>query len=188
MNALKKFEILLNALFDLNELLLEHNSTIELTIVGSMAIYLNGLNIQRMTEDIDYINYDASSEFITLTQIIAKKHDLPNDWINSRAQDIEPLPANITQQLKTDNRFSNIKLKFINTDIAIQLKVYAYNIRGLEKDLSDLIILKPTREQLQAGLDYTKMQIRHHHGESQLLKDKKEINHYWEFLTRELRV
>jgi len=186
MNTQSTFDLLLNALKDLNSLLKESNLHIELTVVGSMAIYLNGLDINRMTEDIDYISYDPSEEFIALTERISKKYKLPSDWINSRAKDIEPLPKNIENSLKLDNRFSNINLKFINIDIAIQMKVYAYYIRGLEKDISDLKVLSPTKSQIEKGLEFTKDQIRHHHGETQLNKDMVELNSFLEFLYDEL--
>jgi hypothetical protein len=182
------FKLLLDALFDLNKLLIQNNSSIELTIVGSMAIYLNGLELNRMTEDIDYINYSATAEFLSYTKIIEKKYNLPTDWINSRAQDIEPLPSDIEKKLKFDNRFSHIKLKFIDIDTAIEFKVYAYYIRALDKDLSDLRVLKPTKDQINAGINYTKTQIKHHHGQAQLIKDETEINRFWEFLIHELRI
>lgn len=184
---MKTFEILISALSDLNELLSENDTTVDLTIVGSMAIHLNGLNLERMTEDIDYINYSPTLIFQEYTQRIAKKYDLPPDWINSRAQDIEPLPDEIQKKLKRDERFSHINLKFIDIDTAIQMKVYAYYVRGLEKDLSDLRVLRPSKRQLESGVDYIKKQLRHHHGKSQLDKDKDEINKLLEFLKNELK-
>jgi len=186
MTNLRTTDVLINALSDLNDLLASSKTTIELTIVGSMAIYLNGLELNRMTEDIDYIDYNASDEFIQMTRSIAQKYDLPSDWINSRAKDIEPLPTEILKRLRLDNRFSNIVLKYIDIDTAIQMKVYAYYIRGLEKDLSDLKTLTPNTSQLTKGVEYIQTQIIHHHGKSQFNKDEAEINELLEFLKNEL--
>jgi hypothetical protein len=183
---MKTFEILISALSDLNELLSENNTSVDLTIVGSMAIHLNGLNLNRMTEDIDYINYNATETFLKYTKQIAKKYDLPEDWINSRAQDIEPLPNEIQNKLKRDERFSHITLKFIDIDTAIQMKIYAYYVRGLDKDISDLKVLKPSFLQIASGINYIKKQIKHHHGAKQLDKDLDEINELMEFLKNEL--
>jgi hypothetical protein len=63
MKSKNSFDILLKALSDLNSQLETDATFIDLTIVGSMAIYLNGLDIARMTEDIDYINFSASDDF-----------------------------------------------------------------------------------------------------------------------------
>lgn len=183
---MNKPDLLLKALDDLNLELNKENRFIEITIVGSMALYLNGLNFTRMTEDIDYINYEATELFKLITEKIAKKYDLPLDWINSRADEISPLPRNLSTQLKTDNRYSNINLSYIDTEIAIIMKVYAYYMRELEKDLSDLRLLSPTIELLLKGIDYIKEQIRYHHGEKQLKQVSDDIESYEEFLRNEL--
>jgi len=177
---------LLSALNELNTKLSINDIHIELTIVGSMAIYLNGLNFTRMTEDIDYINYEASDEFLNIVEHISKEFNLPSYWINSRAKEIDPLPQELKNKLKSDNRYSNIALKYIDIETAIIMKVYAYYIRGLEKDLSDLKTLSPSSDQLSKGIDYIKMQIIHHHGKSQYEKDAAEIARFLEFLKHEL--
>jgi hypothetical protein len=183
---MNKPDLLLKALDDLNLELKKENSFIELTIVGSMALYLNGLNFTRMTEDIDYINYEATELFKHITEKIAIKYKLPIDWINSRADEISPLPKNLSSQLKTDNRYSNINLSYIDTETAVIMKVYAYYMRELEKDLSDLKLLSPTAEQLIKGIDYINEQIRYHHGDKQLKQDTEDIQSYEEFLKNEL--
>ncbi len=139
-----------------------------------------------MTEDIDYINYEATELFKLITKKIAIKYKLPVDWINSRANEISPLPRNLSSQLKTDNRYSNINLSYIDTETAIIMKVYAYYMRELEKDLSDLKLLTPSAEQLLKGIDYINEQIKHHHGEKQLQQDSDDIKSYEEFLKNEL--
>lgn len=186
MKSLSTFDLLLKALAELNEYLSQQATHVDLTIVGSMAIYLNGLEIDRMTEDIDYINYQPSKDFIKYAQIIAERYNLPSDWINSRAQDIEPLPAQLKRNLKVDNRFSHIKMKYIDTATAVQMKVYAYYIRGLAKDLADLKVLRPSKEQIKLGIEYTQTQIIHHHGLDQLEKDRDDLNQLFIFLTNEL--
>jgi hypothetical protein len=186
MKSKNTFDILLKALSDLNSQLKTDVTFIDLTIVGSMAIYLNGLDIVRMTEDIDYINFSAGDDFNDAVEKIAKDNDLPNDWINSRASEIDPLPIELKNRLKIDNRFSNIKLHFIDIETAIIMKVYSYYIRNLEKDLTDLIVLTPTEEQISKGISYIKTQVKHHHGDGQLKKDQSDIDSYKEFLINEL--
>jgi hypothetical protein len=167
MQTRNTFDILLQALADLNSQLEASAIYIDLTTVGSMAIYLNGLDIVRMTEDIDYIHFSAGDDFNDAVEKIAKDNDLPNYWINPRASEIDPLPIELKNRLKTDNRFSNIKLHFIDIETAIIMKVYSYYIRNLEKDTSDLILLKPNQEQITKGISYIKTQVKHHHGEGQ---------------------
>ena len=152
-----------------------------------MAIHLNGLNFTRMTEDIDYINYRPTPQFLEITKRIATKFNLPNDWINSRANEINPLPIELKKKLKTDTRYSNIILSYIDIETTIIMKVYAYYIRNLEKDLSDLKLLSPTQEQITKGIAYLELQIKYHHGENQLLKDQGEIQNFKEFLKNELK-
>jgi hypothetical protein len=186
MKSKNTFDILLQALSDLNSQLEKDATYIDLTIVGSMAIYLNGLNIVRMTEDIDYIDFSAGDDFNDAVEKIAKDNDLPIDWINSRASEIDPLPIELKDRLKVDNRFSNIKLHFIDIETAIIMKVYSYYIRNLEKDLTDLIVLTPIEEQISKGISYIKTQVKYHHGDGQLNKDLSDINSYKEFLINEL--
>lgn len=139
-----------------------------------------------MTEDIDYINYEATEFFKVITTKIAKKYKLPTDWINSRANEISPLPKSLNSKLKTDNRYSNINLNYIDIETAIIMKVYAYYMRSLEKDLSDLKLLSPNRDQIAKGIDYIKTQIKYHHGENQLTLDSADIQKYEDFLKDEL--
>jgi hypothetical protein len=186
MKSKNTFDILLNALSDLNSQLKADATFVDLTIVGSMAIYLNGLDIVRMTEDIDYINFSAGDDFNDAVEKVAKDNDLPSDWINSRASEIDPLPTGLKNRLKTDDRFTNIKLHFIDIETAIIMKVYSYYIRNLEKDLTDLIVLTPSQEQISKGISYIKTQVKHHHGNGQLNKDLPDIKSYEEFLINEL--
>lgn len=69
---MKPFELLMSALSDLNELLSENDTTLDITIVGSMAIHLNGLDLLRMTEDIDYINYSPTPIFQKCTNVLSE--------------------------------------------------------------------------------------------------------------------
>jgi hypothetical protein len=61
---MNKPDLLLKALDDLNLELKKENRFIELTIVGSMALYLNGLNFTRMTEDIQSYEEFLKNELI----------------------------------------------------------------------------------------------------------------------------
>ena len=172
---MNEFEKLLSALSSLNSKLKEKDINIEITIVGSMAIYLNDFKIDRYTEDIDYISYRPDELFVSIIKDVAEEFDLKDDWINSRADSIKPLPEDIENNLIVDDRFSNIKLKVIKRNIIIKMKIYAAYIRGLEKDYEDLELLEPSKSEIENGIDFLEFSVSHHHGVAWLEKNRNDI-------------
>ncbi|MBC74828.1 MAG: hypothetical protein CME64_11215 [Halobacteriovoraceae bacterium] len=179
---MNSFEKMLGALKLLNQELVHKNTDVELTIVGSMAIYLNQEPISRFTEDVDFVGYTPDQRFTEAVRAVAHKLQLPEDWINDKADTIEPLPKNIENDVTTDERFSNIKLRIIKRKTIIKMKVYAYFMRQAQKDLDDLKLLAPTAEEFVKGVDYIKETIVFHHGKTQLTKQEDSIEKFTQFL------
>lgn len=179
---MNSFEKMLEALELLNHGLAERNTTVDLTIVGSMAIYLNNEPIARFTEDIDFVGYDPDERFLQEVAVVAQKLDLPEDWINDKADTISPLPDNLENDTIMNDSFSNIKLKIIKRKTIIKMKVYAYFMRQAQKDLDDLYLLKPKELELEGGVRYIEKTIIHHHGNDMLKKEKENIERFKQYL------
>jgi hypothetical protein len=168
------FDNLLHALELLDRKLEASAIQIDIIIVGSMAIYLNDYKIERFTEDIDFVGYNETNVFLDLVKEVSRDCELKDDWINSRADTVKPLP-NFEQNLIELDRFTNINAKVINRETIIKMKVYAAYMRGQEKDIEDLILLKPNREEIVLGMAHIKMSIIENHNENQYLKFEKEL-------------
>ncbi|RLA60268.1 MAG: hypothetical protein DRQ89_13090 [Epsilonproteobacteria bacterium] len=180
------FKELLKALELLNTKLVSNGTTADLTIVGSMSIYLNNFKIERFTQDIDYINYQPDDDFNSFVAEVAEELNLKDNWINSRAATLKPLPIDLKSKSKIDNRFSNIILRVINREVLIQFKIYAAYMRG-PKDLEDLSLLKPNNLEIAQGIEYIKYVILENHGQEQLDKETKDINKFERFLNEQFK-
>ncbi|TDJ07566.1 MAG: hypothetical protein E2O68_03430 [Deltaproteobacteria bacterium] len=183
---MNSFEELLKGLELLNAKLASKDATADLTIVGSMSIYLNNLKIERFTQDIDYINYEPDDDFNLFVAEVAEELNLKDNWINSRAATLRPLPIDLKDKLKIDNRFSNIILRVINREILIQLKIYAAYMRGA-KDLEDLSLLEPKVPEIAQGIEYIRYVILENHGQVQLDKEGKDISKFERFLNEQFK-
>ncbi len=168
-------ELLLNAVESLNVKLKERGIFIGITVVGSISIHLNGLKVDHETKDIDYIDYEPSEEFLKCVEEVAIDMGLSSDWINNRADSIEPLPKEINDEVIEDLRFSNIKMKVIKPSLIAKLKIYAYYMRREDKDLIDLKSIAPSKEWIDAGIDFIKETIEYHHGKSYRQKQDEEV-------------
>lgn len=178
------FENLLKALDLLNSLLKAKNITADLTIVGSMSIYLNNYKIDRFTEDIDYLDYVPGEEFSSAVLEVAKTLNLKKDWINSKTGTIDPLPVNLHDNLTIDTRFSHITMKIISREVLIEMKVYAAYMRGAI-DLEDLMLLSPGKLEIKNGIEYLKKTILKNHGKKHLNKSRKDILDFERFLNEQ---
>lgn len=175
---MNQFEIMLEALKLLNDKLKKSGISISLTIVGSMAVYLNGIKLERYTEDVDFIGFEPNEAFDKKVLEVASELGLKDDWINARADSIKPLPKGLEENTLEDNRFSHITLYIVKKEYLIKMKIYAAYIRGQEKDFEDLMSLNPTKENINSGIEYIKESVFHHHGKSQLEKDNDEIESF----------
>ena len=166
------------ALSLLNKKLEKEGITIELTVLGSMALYYHGISGTHLTGDIDFYENKIPARVEELFLEVAEEVGLVSDWINNRSSTVSPLPDGYEVRLKKINTFSHINLQLFSTEDLVKLKVYAYYSRMANKDMEDLKLLNPSVELIDAGIKFIEIQITHHHGSDELkrhFKDNKEF-------------
>jgi type IV secretory pathway VirB4 component len=168
-------ELIDRALGLLNKKLQAEGIIIELTVLGSMALYYHGITVSHQTGDIDFYENKLPVRVEELFLQVAEESNLSSDWINNRASSVSPLPQGYERRLKTIDTFSNVRIRLFSTEDLVRLKVYAYYSRLANKDLEDLKLLQPSRESLDAGIAFVELQIAHHHGSDELKKHRKTI-------------
>lgn len=173
------------ALSLLNEKLKREGITIELTVLGSMALYYHGIAGTHLTGDIDFYENKLPGRVEALFVEVAEELNLVSDWINNRSSTISPLPDGYELRLKKINTFSHIGLQLISPEDLVKLKVYAYYTRMANKDMEDLKLLNPSIELIDAGIKFIELQITHHHGADELKRHLKDIKEYREHLYAE---
>ncbi|HXH74988.1 MAG TPA: DUF6036 family nucleotidyltransferase [Bacteriovoracaceae bacterium] len=170
------------ALSLLNKKLEREGITIELTVLGSMALYYHGISGTHLTGDIDFYENKLPERVEELFLEVAEELKLVSDWINNRSSSVSPLPDGYELRLKKINTFSHIGLQLISTEDLVKLKVYAYYSRMANKDMEDLKLLKPSRDLIDAGIKFIEFQITHHHGSDELKRHLKTIKEFREHL------
>jgi len=173
------------ALSLLNKKLKREEITVELTILGSMALYYHGIAATHLTGDIDFYENKLPERVEALFLEVAEELNLVSDWINNRSSTISPLPDGYELRLKKINTFSHIGLQLIAREDLVKLKVYAYYNRMANKDMEDLKLLNPSIELIGAGIKFIELQITHHHGTDELKKHLKNIKEFREHLYAE---
>ena len=144
------------ALHLLNKFLGERNRTIGLKLVGSYAIELLGINIGRMTEDIDPVRFEAIDEEIEKKILeIEDALDLP-DWFDFSASGL-PLPDGFEERLIQIKEYSHIDLWILGRQDLISMKLSAYHLRKerTKRDLGDLKSMRPTLPEMEKALKFT---------------------------------
>ena len=178
-------ELINKALDLLNKKLQEEGISIEITVLGSMALYYHGFLESHLTSDIDFYEHQMPTRVEELFLEVAEEIGLASDWINNRSSSISPLPDGYEGRLKKISTLSHISIQLFSTEDLIKLKVYAYYTRMANKDMEDLKLLNPNRQLLDAGIKFLELQIIHHHGTDELKKHLKEINKFREHLYAE---
>lgn len=173
------------ALSLLNKKLEREGITIELTVLGSMALYYHGISGTHLTGDIDFYENKLPARVEELFLEVAEELDLVSDWINNRSSTVSPLPDGYGLRLKKINTFPHIGIQLISTEDLVKLKVYAYYTRMANKDMEDLKLLNPSIELIDAGIKFIEFQITHHHGSDELKKHLKNIKEFREHLYAE---
>jgi hypothetical protein len=144
---------LINALDELNSNLKARRQSIELIVCGAFAIELHGFKRRDETHDIDtHSNLDDVQELINK---VASDLGLENNWLNNQVSDIQ-LPKNAHSRLKTVSTWSHIEVKYLSVEDLIQMKIGAWLNRGhiTEKDYTDLVVMKATKNQIQQGIEF----------------------------------
>lgn len=154
------------------------NLKFEMTVLGSMALYLNGYSLITRRTDLDLYEEKISPEIRDLISEVTTEMGLDSDWINNNASSIYPLPQDYRSRLVTISTYKNIRLFVLSPIDLIFLKVNAIYIRDSAKDVLDLKSLNPTNPQLDQALEYVRYFIRTHHGESEVVKAKDQLLHF----------
>lgn len=178
-------ELIDQALNLLNKKLEREGITVELTVLGSMALYYHGISGSHLTGDIDFYENKLPARVEELFLEVADEIGLASDWINNRSSSVSPLPVGYELRLKKVSTFSHIIIQLFSTEDLAKLKVYAYYSRMANKDMEDLKLLNPPRELLDAGIKFIELQITHHHGSGELKNHLKDIKEFREHLYAE---
>lgn len=169
----------------LNKKLEREAITIELTVLGSMALYYHGISGSHLTGDIDFYENILPERLEDLFLEVAKELGLVSDWINNRSSTVFPLPKGYELRLKKINTFTHIAIQLLSTEDLIKLKIYAYYNRMANKDMEDLKLLNPSLKLIDEGVEFIELQITYHHGKEELKKHVKEIQEFRKHLYAE---
>ena len=123
---MNSFEIMIKALRSLDSKLLLKGLSADITILGSVAVYLNSLMSSGHTSDIDYLGNEFGDDVKELIQEVAEELNLELDWINNRANDIYPLPVGFEDRLQNLSGFKALKVKYLHREDLIMLKIYSF--------------------------------------------------------------
>lgn len=116
--------ILLHALCDLDDWLIQRKLEIKLEIIGGIALHLHDIDILRASMDIDLANQITDSDIIQRIREIGRIHGLDETWIESPGV---PLPAGskfISHDLFSS--FKKISITFLDIDSLVLTKMAAY--------------------------------------------------------------
>jgi len=116
--------ILLQALCDLDDWLIQNKLSIDLQIIGGIALHLHKIDILRATMDIDLANQILDLAIIHRIREIGRGHGLDETWIESPGV---PLPRGSKFLFhEFFNGFKNISVTFLDLDSLILTKIAAY--------------------------------------------------------------
>ena len=140
---------------ELNAELIKSEQKVRLTIIGGFALHLHGLSI-RPTMDVDTITDLDDLNIDECVKRIGKKYGIKS-WLNDQSYNLI-MPDDYEKRLIKKNNFSNIELYVVSKEDLIKLKVAAYYYRRdfENRDLEDLILLKPTDSETRDAISFLK--------------------------------
>lgn len=116
--------ILLQALCDLDDWLIQNNLEIDLSVIGGIALHLHNIDILRASMDIDLANQISDPVIIYQIRMIGRIHGLDETWIESPGV---PLPKGskfLSHGLF--NGFKNLSVTFLDLESLMLTKIAAY--------------------------------------------------------------
>lgn len=159
----KQVETILSALGEhLEEIARE---PLELVACGGSALQVLDL-IRRATKDVDIVAYvrrdergdptfikadPLSPELLLAARKVARDFNLPDDWLNpgpTSALDFG-LPEGLLERVVTRQFGTKLIVHFLGRYDQICFKVYAATDQGPGKHLDDLLLLKPTADEIE---------------------------------------
>jgi len=161
----KDVELVLSALGEQLESLLD--KPVELLVCGGSALNVLGL-VRRATKDVDILAYIGRSEkgetflikadsltpeLVIAAKKVARDFNLPDDWLNTGpASAVDLGLPNAFMQRATTRVFGNkLAIHFLGHYDQIHFKLYAAVDQGAGKHLDDLLVLKPTSEEIESA-------------------------------------
>jgi len=128
--------------------LLKHETSVEIVLLGGAAGMLTGLfEPARTTTDCDVINYipaDSQQAVLEAARKIAQKYDLPLNWLNSKAMELDILPDGWQSRKVHIATFGQLSIWSLSRKDLLATKFYA----GHPRDREDIQAMRPTRDEL----------------------------------------
>ncbi len=149
---------LIRALNELDDLLSSLSLQLKIVICGAYAIQLHGFTRNLYTQDIDSLTRLDSPMILEAIQQIGKKLGLGSRWLNDQASTVS-IPDGTLERAKPLDRWKAIQASLIDRSDLVKMKVSAFSIRREEttKDWEDLELLKPTKQELDAAIDFLRL-------------------------------
>lgn len=150
-------DILDIALTQLDQELTKRGLTVELVICGAYALHLHGYLRSEYTLDVDSIIKLTSTEFRQIIETIGQKLGIGPHWLNDQASTVN-LPTGIFSRTIPIKRWKFIKASLVSRIDLIKMKASAFSIRRdqTNKDWEDLVLLKPTLEEINDAIIFIK--------------------------------
>ena len=136
---------------------LEWDGLIEILLIGGAAGILTGqLSPQRVTLDCDVIHYDpeqAQEAVLKAARRVAADRGLPENWLNSKAMQMNILPDGWQSRRIFVAEFVQLKIYAVSRLDLLAMKFFA----NRPQDREDILHIKPTHDELNYIRKYLNM-------------------------------
>lgn len=121
---------------------------VEIVLIGGAAGMLTGLyEPTRTTTDCDIINFiplELQHTVLTAAKAVAKKHGLPESWLNTQAMSLDILPDGWQSRKVHIATFGSLIISVLSRMDLLATKFYA----GHPRDREDIMAAKPTADEM----------------------------------------
>ena len=147
--------LLFKALQLFDHRLKENNLSCRLVLCGAFAIQLHGYDRGQFTYDIDSVLPFESEGIKEIIKKIGDDLGLGDSWLNDQAATVALPEGSLDRMIKL-NSFEQIEAFILSRIDLIKMKVCAFAIRRdqTNKDWEDLVILHPSKEEIEEGIDF----------------------------------
>lgn len=138
----------------LNHYLSKRGATRTFIICGGASLILQNI-IARTTQDIDIVAPAIDQVLRDASNDVANELDLHKDWLNSDPKNLgKDMRSGWEERVIQVYHASNLTIFSISREDMIFSKFYAYCDR--QKDILDLVALKPSMEELERAITLTR--------------------------------
>ena len=124
---------LLGLLREVGQLLVEHEATASIHVIGGAAMVLE-FDSRRMTRDVDAVLRSEGGNFWKAIATVTRRHGLPPDWLNTNAAAFLPNDE--------DENASELNFPGLTVSVASAEHLMAMKLRAMrDRDIADLMIL-----------------------------------------------